>query len=174
MMRSTIIRPLLMTLALSTMMWCGNLSSEERALNVESFISAHQGSEWQGPAELWIDPLGNEASFSDASLSVRSDALSYTWVYKGRSQQGQIRFTEDGMHWRDSWHQPDSVQIEPIDDALGMMTARYAYPAGSGPDWHWRIKLSQRPDSTLVLAMTNIAPWGEEARAVRMILSRVD
>jgi hypothetical protein len=43
---------------------------------------------------------------------------------------------------------------------------------GPDRDWGWRIGLSLRaPTGELVLRMTNIAPWGEEARAVRMTCS---
>jgi len=39
--------------------------------------------------------------------------------------------------------------------------------------WGWRIALCHRaPTGELVLQMTNIAPWGEEARAVRMTAKR--
>ena len=46
-----------------------------------------------------------------------------------------------------------------------------------GPRWGWRMMLSLRPPfegapESLVLQMTNIAPWGEEARAVRMVAAR--
>jgi hypothetical protein len=43
------------------------------------------------------------------------------------------------------------------------------YSAGDGTDWAWRISLSQRPGGELVLQMTNITPWGERGRAVRMV-----
>jgi hypothetical protein len=32
--------------------------------------------------------------------------------------------------------------------------------------------LSERPSGELVLQMTNVAPWGEEQRAVRMVFTR--
>lgn len=38
--------------------------------------------------------------------------------------------------------------------------------------WGWQSKLSERPDGTLVLQMTNFAPWGEEGRAARMVFTR--
>ena len=44
--------------------------------------------------------------------------------------------------------------------------------AGEGPDWGWRTSVAQRPSGELVLQMTNIAPWGERARAVRMVFAR--
>jgi hypothetical protein len=158
-------------LGLAGLLFSASVSSQESAMNLQSLIEGKQGSEWQGPAELWIDPLGNETLHSDATLRVEGDGLSYTWAYDGKAQRGSLRLTDAGLSWRDSWHQPEPVELTPIDDALGIVTAGYSYPAGTGPDWHWRIKLTQRPDSTLVLAMTNIAPWGEEARAVRMIFS---
>jgi hypothetical protein len=47
------------------------------------------------------------------------------------------------------------------------------YEYGPDADWRWRIALTLRaPTDELVLQMTNIAPWGEEARAVRMVAKR--
>ena len=44
---------------------------------------------------------------------------------------------------------------------------------GPQAEWRWRIGLSVRePSGELVLQMTNVAPWGEETRAVRMICTR--
>jgi len=42
-------------------------------------------------------------------------------------------------------------------------------PAGEGPPWGWRVAVAHRPSGELVLQMTNIKPWGEDGRAVRMI-----
>ena len=49
-----------------------------------------------------------------------------------------------------------------------------SYPAGEGPDWGWRLRVCLRTmgPERLVLQMTNVTPWGEEARAVRMTCER--
>ena len=50
-----------------------------------------------------------------------------------------------------------------------LATVQYTYME----NWGWRINLCFRePTGELVLQMTNIAPWGEEARAVRMVCKR--
>jgi hypothetical protein len=42
------------------------------------------------------------------------------------------------------------------------------YAAGADR-WGWRVHVSVRPTGELVLQMTNVCPWGEDGRAVRMV-----
>lgn len=140
-----------------------------RMNNFESWISNNQDTTWSGKSELWVDPTGNDASISDATLNVNPDGIVYTWSYKGAEQAGELRWDGDSLRWKDSWHQPGGVTLTLVPGHGSLFAAEYSYSAGTGPDWHWRIKLAERPDDTLVLQMTNIAPWGEEARAVRTV-----
>ena len=136
----------------------------------QSWVGDHQGTALSGKSELWTDPMGNEAEVSDATLSVGADEIVYTWAYKGAEQSGELRWNGEALHWKDSWHQPEGVALALVSGHGSLIAAEYSYSAGTGPDWHWRIKLAERPDGTLVLQMTNIAPWGEEARAVRTVV----
>jgi hypothetical protein len=78
---------------------------------------------------------------------------------------------EDGADFIDSWHQPLPMLCRRVDHAWGLFQVQGEYGAES--DWGWRVGLSLRNlTNELVLQMTNIAPWGEEARAVRMICAR--
>ena len=131
-----------------------------------------QGSEWKGQAELWLDPNGNEADISECTLTIGSGTLAYTWTYGGEPKTGSFTFHADGATWSDSWHQPEPVHCQYIQDARGLFTVEHSYSAPASPNWGWRSQLSQRPDDSLVLQMTNIAPWGEEGRAVRMVFQR--
>jgi hypothetical protein len=71
----------------------------------------------------------------------------------------------------DSWHQPDPMVCRPVRGARELFQVQGEY--GPESDWGWRIGLSLRaPAGELVLQMTNVAPWGEEARAVRMTCTR--
>lgn len=143
---------------------------EDPAVNpFDTLHAAHGDASLTGTKELWLDPKGNDAVTSDATLQIQPDGLVYTWSYKGNEKTGELRWIEHAVSWSDSWHQPDAVRLEPVRDHGALLAGEYSYAAGSGPDWHWRIKLARRPDHTLVLQMTNIAPWGEEARAVRMV-----
>ena len=138
----------------------------------QSWIHEFQGTQWQGKAELWLEPQSNDADISDCTLTVASDVLSYTWIYEDETKTGLFTLDEDGATWTDDWHQPDPVHCKYLSDAWGLFTVEYSYSAPSGPDWGWRSKLSQRPDDSLVLQMTNIAPRGEEGRAVRMVFQK--
>lgn len=141
---------------------------------LEAWLANHAQSRWTGESELWIDPLGNEGLTSAATMSIEGGGVTYTWLYEGAGKQGELLWDGETLTWKDSWHQPEPVALSPALGHGSLVAAEYSYAAGSGPDWHWRIKLVERPDATVVLQMTNIAPWGEEARAVRMTLHRTD
>ena len=141
---------------------------------LESWIDDHAGTAWSGQSELWVDPMGNDAAVSDATLSVGADGILYTWAYKGAEQTGELRRSGEALCWKDSWHQPQRVALTLIPGQGSLVAAEYSYPAGTGPEWRWRIRLSERPDGALVLQMTNIAPWGEEARAVRTVVRMLE
>ena len=150
-------------------------ASEDDAMNdLNQWAAARAGSEWSGTSELWLDPSGNEGELSDATLQVGNDRITYTWAYKGTPHSGELSWSADGLRWHDSWHQPDGVALTRVPGHGALLAGEYSYPAGTGPDWQWRIKLSQRPDDSVVLQMTNIAPWGEEARAVRVLVRASD
>ncbi|MEO1348619.1 MAG: hypothetical protein AAFW84_07445 [Cyanobacteria bacterium J06635_15] len=136
---------------------------------LQSWINEFEGSEWEGKAELWLDPEGNEVDISQCTLAINSGVLAYTWAYEGETKTGSFTFHDGGATWTDSWHQPEPTHCEYLSGAWGLFTVEYSYSVPSSPDWGWRSKLSQRPDGSLVLQMTNIAPWGEEGRAVRMV-----
>ena len=136
----------------------------------QSWVIEHEDTTWSCESELWFDPTGNDAEISAATLSVGDDEIVYTWVYKGAEQSGELRWNGETLHWKDSWHQSEGVDLTFVSGHGSLIAAEYSYAVGEGPDWHWRIKLAERPDGTLVLQMTNIAPWGEEARAVRTVV----
>jgi hypothetical protein len=127
-----------------------------------------QGS-WKGTSELWEDPLGNVVQKSDCTIVVEDGVVSYTWSYQGKAHRGVLKLTEEGGSFEDSWHQAEPVACEPVSNPRSIATVQYSYME----TWGWRINLCHRdPTGELVLQMTNIAPWGEEARAVRMVCKR--
>lgn len=147
----------------------------ESAMNkFRSWVVDQQGTSWSGASELWTNPTGDDGEVSDATMRIGANNIGYTWVYKNVQQDGELRWNGDALRWEDSWHQPEGVALTIVPGHGSLLAAEYSYATGSGPDWHWRIKLAQRPDGTLVLQMTNIAPWGEEARAVRTIVRRTE
>ena len=140
---------------------------------VRQFLTKLEGSNWTGRGELWLDPEGNKADSYDCQLHVENDAITYTWVYENETKKGNFTFNESGARWFDSWHQQEPVKCKDVSDAWGLFTFKHTYDVPSIPSWGWQSKLSERPDGSLVLQMTNIAPWGEESRAVRMIFFQV-
>ncbi|HEU5072602.1 MAG TPA: hypothetical protein VFU02_00480 [Polyangiaceae bacterium] len=134
-------------------------------------LSELEGTEWEGGAELWLDPLGDSALRSSCTLSVAARGLRYTWQHEGRDHAGSVRLFADRAEFTDTWHQPEVMQCRYVPEGVGLFQVRGQY--GPDADWGWRIGLSFRaPTAELVLQMTNITPWGEEARAVRMVAQR--
>ena len=136
-------------------------------------LSELDGSRWAGDAELWLDPMGDVAKRSECTLAIQGNIVRYTWSYEGESQHGSITLQNasapatGGAQFTDTWHQPDAMPCQPVPGARGLFQVEGAY--GAEAEWGWRIGLSLRqPSDELVLQMTNIAPWGEEGRAVRM------
>lgn len=131
------------------------------------------GTQWRGTGELWLDPSGDEAVRSECTIEIADGVVRYTWSYEGKPQQGSYRLVEAGADWTDSWHQPATMKCCAVAGGLGLLSVAGTYSAPSGPDWGWRSQLSLRPTGELVLQMTNVAPWGEDARAVRMVCAKV-
>ena len=132
------------------------------------------GTEWAGTGELWLDPLGNEGESYGCSLGIQAGRVHYEWQHEGKPQHGEYLLGDSGATWSDSWHQPEPTECRPVAGATGMFVVEYTYQDAEGADWGWRMGLSQRPSGELVLQMTIVAPWGEEGRAVRMVLNRKD
>lgn len=134
-------------------------------------LSDLQGTHWTGSAELWLDPLGNDVQRCDCTLSVEAGVVRYTWSHEGKAHAGSVTLRADGADFTDTWHQPEPMPCRLVADGLGLFQVEGRY--GPEADWRWRIGLSLRaPSGELVLQMTNIAPWGEEGRAVRMVGQR--
>ena len=120
---------------------------------------------WIGTSELWVDPFGDETQSSDCTMTVTTDSVAYTWAYEGTPQEGIISLAGSGTSFRDTWHQKDEVATERLPNAASIASMRYTY----AEEWGWVINVCYRtPMDQLVVQMTNIAPWGEETRAVRM------
>ena len=139
---------------------------------MKNWLTKFSGTKWKGKGELWQDPEGNSAELYDCELIVENDAINYSWFYNNETKNGRFTFNKNGISWTDSWHQKNTVQCFSVPNAWGIFTLNYEYPVPDNPNWGWRSKLSERPDGSLVLQMTNIAPWSEEGRAVRMVFNR--
>lgn len=132
------------------------------------------GTRWTGESELWLDPLGNEVIVSPCNIEVADGVVRYQWRHDEAEQRGSYTLHDDnsgGADFTDTWHSPSVMTCE-AEPRWGLMAVFATYAAGDGPDWGWRSTLVWRPTDQLVLQMTNVAPWGEEARAVRMTCAR--
>ena len=133
-------------------------------------LEALANTTWTGKAELWLDPLGNEAEVCECTMAVTADELSYRWSYQGTPHTGRVALRAGGAAFTDSWHSPTPLECTSAPAPWALVDVFGTYPAGEGPPWGWRITVSHRPESDeLVLQMTNVKPCGEEGRAVRMV-----
>lgn len=124
---------------------------------------------WIGTSELWVDPFGDVTQTSDCTMTVTADTVTYTWAYEGTLQEGVISIADSGSSFHDTWHQKEVVATEKVPNEASLATRRYTY----AEEWGWVINVCYRtPMDELVVQMTNIAPWGEETRAVRMACRR--
>lgn len=131
------------------------------------------GSTWRGQGELWLDPHGDEAERCECTLAIAADAVTYTWSFRGEPHQGELRLRDGGADFTDTFHSARPMACATVPGSWALVEVAGTYAAGDGPPWGWRIAVSLRPDSDeLVLQMTNVAPWGEDGRAVRMIAKR--
>jgi len=134
------------------------------------------GTRWSGKSELWLDPLGNDADHCDCTIAIDDGVISYTWSYEGKQHTGTLKLQASASggfdaEFIDSWHAKEGMAFEHVAGSPSLLNITGTY----SEDWGWRISLSHRdPTGELVLQMTNITPWGEEGRAVRMICSRDD
>lgn len=136
-------------------------------------LASLRGTRWTGRGELWLDPLGYETIWCDCQLEVRDDGVHYTWSYEGQPKQGTFTLTPSGAHWVDTWHAEKGMTCTAYRVPGALFALECSYGPPEGPPWGWRSVLSLRPEEgELVLQMTNVAPWGEDARAVRMIFQR--
>ncbi len=134
-------------------------------------FSELSNTEWSGNAELWLDPLGNEAEWSECTARIGPTALEYTWQHDGKPQSGKLVLVDDGADFTDTFHSSSVMHFTRVPHGRAPLDLRGSY--GPEGDWGWRITLSVRaPSGELVVQMTNITPWGEEVRAVRMVMSR--
>ena len=136
-----------------------------------SALAEFGDSKWAGPSELWLDPLGNEVTEGTCTLSVEGERVSYRWTYKGETKEGSVVVSEDGAVVTDTFHSPTEMKCRHLVGNRGLFLVEGTY--GDNHEWGWLIGLSHRsPTDELILQMTNIAPWGEEARAVRFTCKR--
>ncbi|MBI5538394.1 MAG: hypothetical protein HY898_37065 [Deltaproteobacteria bacterium] len=130
--------------------------------------------QWAGRAELWLDPDSNDAFVSDCTMRIEPGAIRYTWSHEGKPQHGTLTLRAGGADFTDTFHSQVPMACVAAAGSWGLVDVVGTYTAGDGPPWGWRITVTRRPEpEQLVLQMTNIMPWGEHERAVRMVCKRV-
>lgn len=135
-------------------------------------LSELDSTRWGGRSELWMDPAA-EAEVCDCTIAIGADGIEYSWSREGTQHHGKLALREGGADFTDTWHSSTTMACEAVVGSWALVDVLGTYSGGEGPRWGWRITLAHRPESDeLVLQMTNITPWGEHGRAVRMNCKR--
>ena len=136
--------------------------------------------EWTGNSLLRLSGLNPPDHFSSSDLSVTQTArgkfltFSYTWSHENTRQEGLLLVGYDKNQkvataaWVDSWHMSSKVMFcQGTVDAQGVVDLRGSYEAPPGPDWGWRIVITNPSDNELQVIMYNCSPEGAEELAVQ-------
>ena len=127
---------------------------------------------YKGEGELWLDPKGNDALTYACSMTVTATSIAYEWEHEGEKHTGTITPDGSACTWQDSFHHAQPVLCSAEGAPNGAALKVLCTYDAAGQTWGWRMQLAARPDGTIVLGMTNVTPWGEEGRAVRMAFAR--
>ncbi len=135
---------------------------------------AHAAGHYTGTNLLWFqDP--NKPLESAGEVTIDGNVIRYTWVYEGEPQSGVMTVERDGeaasVEWNDTWHAKDSMRCEGTLDSQALVV-QTSYPAGDGPDWHWRTEVRVPAAGEVLIEMYNITPNGDEQIAVRLRAKR--
>jgi Protein of unknown function (DUF1579) len=150
---------------------------------------ARMAGDWAGTYRLWFEPGApiSEAPQRGTIRSVLDGRFllhEYEWRFDDKIRTGIALY---GYHldearwecaWVDSFHCGSSILFS---QTAGVVDPAHLAVLGSygdgqtppGPRWGWRTEIEQPDDDTLVIVMTNIAPDGEEAKAVEVRYARV-
>ena len=122
---------------------------------------------YTGQHKLWMDH-DKPPILGDITATLEDGVLRWRWAFKDKHHEGQLHL--DGSSWNDSFHQnePQALELEPSRGAR--VAAGYVYGPTDQP-WSWRISVSDRPDGSMLVQMTNFTPWGEGHPAVEWVLT---
>jgi hypothetical protein len=138
---------------------------------------------WAGVSKTWFQPdvLADESAVGGTIELVAGDRFAlyrYDAVLQDEPLAGVALF---GYHldagdytcaWVDSFHTGTDQMILTGAAIDGGFQVTGSYPAGDGPPWGWRIEVTRPANDRLLIAMFNITPERQEARAVEMDLTR--
>lgn len=141
--------------------------------------------DWEGTFKLWFEP-GDPVCVSKQTGSIRPVLggrfllHEYETEMNGEPISGIALYGchLDGQAWEAAWGESFGTGTQLMyctgsADAGKGFNVLGSYGDGQGgPDWGWRTEIEQPDADTLVIVMTNIAPQGEEAKAVETYYRR--
>jgi len=129
------------------------------------------GSRWVGAGELWLDPLGDEAREYDCTNDQRRIGALYLVARRHAARRRLHPSRRTGKLVR-QLASADRRRVLRATRGARIARAPPCLPGIRRPGLALAHDLVREPSGELVLQMTNVAPWGEEQRAVRMVFTR--
>lgn len=133
---------------------------------------------WKGDYRLWLGPdvpvkqSPTRAAVSGAAAD-RFLVITYTWSEDEKDHDGVllVRLVKEpgpvDMVWVDSFHTMGAfMQFAGKATTDGSVEGTTQWSVGEGPDWGWRIALSNPGENELLVRMFVATPSGEESPAV--------
>ncbi len=141
---------------------------------------------WEGTTKTWFEPgvLADESPIRGTTRSILDGRFilhEYNSSLKGKPLSGVATFGFDlttGTYqcaWVDSFHMSTAILLSESTNSAGKLFSAlgsYGVP-GVAERWGWKTEIEMPDDNKLAITMFNIAPSGEEAKAVETIYTRV-
>jgi hypothetical protein len=138
---------------------------------------------WAGQSRLILpgEPDRESPTTATGALMAKSSmcVLSYTWVFDGDPQEGQLMLSylpdqqEVEAVFLDTWHMGPKFMLMKgriADGDKTIVNGSYAVP--ESPDWGWRIVLDPNHADGWQMLMLNVSPEGESYPGFDTTVSR--
>ena len=139
---------------------------------------------WIGETNTWLEPDGRPiVSQTQGSIQLLLNGRFAIYIYQssldGEPLHGMLTLGYNASldryeaSWIDSYHNNTAMMFCTGDPKENGLWVRGSYPdPEGGPDWGWRTEIVRPDPHHLTITAYNIAPEGQETRAIETHLTR--